>query len=129
MCVKQFSDYLPHEHQTFVTCLCASHQETEGDGAVRKSQRHGAAAAVAKKDTNLSFPLGTPVEQVLQVTLTDMILETEEKLHVGMLGNMTHPLAREEWRNALVAGSLPTPNTIDFGGKNRIAQLKVRICE
>lgn len=97
----------------------------EGEAGLRKSQRHGAAAAAAKKDTNLSFPLGTPMEEVLRVTLTDMILETEEKLHVGMLGSITEPLGREEWRNALVAGSLPTPHTIDFGGKKHIAQLKV----
>lgn len=100
----------------------------EGDGGLRKSQRHSAAAAAAKKDTNLSFPLGTPVEEVLKVTLTDMILETEEKLHLGMLGNMTEPLRRDEWRDALVAGSLPTPQTINYGGKKRIAQLKVWIC-
>lgn len=99
----------------------------EGDSGVRKSQRHSAAAAAAKKDTNLSFPLGTPVQEVLKVTLTDMILETEEKVHLGMLGNMTHPLGRDEWRDALVSGTLPTPHTIDYGGKKHIDQLKVWI--
>lgn len=97
----------------------------EGDSGLRKSQRHSAAAAAAKKDTNLSFPLGTPVQEVLKVTLIDMILETEEKLHVGMLGNMTQPLARDEWRDALVSGCLPTPLNIDYGGKKHIDQLKV----
>ncbi|XP_050735589.1 bromodomain adjacent to zinc finger domain protein 1A-like isoform X2 [Eriocheir sinensis] len=102
-------------------------QEMEGDSGVRKSQRHGAAAAAAKKDTNLSFPLGTPVQEVLKVTLTDMILETEEKVHLGMLGNMTHPLGRDEWRDALVSGTLPTPHTIDYGGKKHIDQLKAEL--
>lgn len=39
-------------------------------------------------DINLYFPSGTPVETVMERTLVDMILETEEKVFVGGLGSL-----------------------------------------
>ena len=107
----------------FPVCVCVL-QEMEGEGGLRKSQRHTG----VKKDTNLNFPLGTPMEEVLKVTLTDIILETEEKLHVGMLGTLQRPLQRDQWREALVNGTLPITHTMDYGGKKRIAQLRVSGC-
>ncbi|KAK8400654.1 hypothetical protein O3P69_002454 [Scylla paramamosain] len=98
-------------------------QEIEGEGGLRKSQRHTG----VKKDTNLNFPLGTPMEEVLKVTLTDIILETEEKLHVGMLGSLQRPLQREEWRDALITGTLPLISTMDYGGKKRLAHLRAEL--
>ncbi|KAG0713180.1 hypothetical protein GWK47_016795 [Chionoecetes opilio] len=95
--------------------------EVEGEGGVRKSQRHTG----VKKDTNLTFPLGTPVAEVLKITLTDILLETEDKLHVGMLGCLTRPLQRLAWRDALVSGALPTSPPMDYGGRKHMAQLKV----
>ena len=100
----------------------------EGEGLVRKSQRHTGPAAKKDKDTNLNFPLGTPMEEVLKVTLTDIILETEDKLHLGMLGSLQQPLQREEWRKALVSGTLPLTPLMDYGGKKRMANLRVSVC-
>lgn len=39
-------------------------------------------------DVNLYFPPGTPVEEIMERTLVDMILETEEKIFVGGLGSL-----------------------------------------
>ena len=39
-------------------------------------------------DINLYFPAGTPVEEIMERTLVDMILETEEKIFVGGLGSL-----------------------------------------
>lgn len=39
-------------------------------------------------DANLYFPAGTPVEDIMERTLIDLILETEEKIFVGGLGSL-----------------------------------------
>lgn len=54
------------------------------EGEVRKSTRQ--IRKEKEYDINLYFPAGTPVEEIMQRTLIDMILETEEKIFVGGLG-------------------------------------------
>lgn len=54
------------------------------DSEIRKSTRQ--IRKEKEYDINLYFPAGTPVQQIMQNTLIDMILETEEKIFVGGLG-------------------------------------------
>lgn len=53
---------------------------------VRKSSRQ--LRKEKEYDINLYFPAGTPVEQILERTFIDMLLETEEKVFVGGLGTL-----------------------------------------
>lgn len=96
-------------------------QEPELDMVSRKSQRH----LTTKKDTdvNLNFPPGTAVDEILQLTLRDMILETEEKIYMGMLGSLRAE-NREAWREAIEKGSFLRETDVDYGGRKRIAQMK-----
>ena len=77
-------------------------------------------------DVNLNFPLGTPIDEILQLTLRDMILETEEKIFMGMLGSIRTE-NRDAWREAIEKGSYLRDTEIDFGGRKRIAQMKVSL--
>ncbi|XP_071533691.1 bromodomain adjacent to zinc finger domain protein 1A isoform X2 [Panulirus ornatus] len=99
-------------------------QEPELEKAIRKSQRN----MTTKKDgdANLNFPPGTPMEEILQHTLRDMILETEEKIHMGMLGSLRLE-NREVWRQAILEGNYVRGAELDFGGRKRISQLKVEL--
>ncbi|XP_044747001.1 bromodomain adjacent to zinc finger domain protein 1A isoform X2 [Coccinella septempunctata] len=51
-------------------------------------------------EANFGFPAGTPIDEILQNTLTDEILELDEKVFTGSLGQL-RVKNREEWRNAL----------------------------
>lgn len=51
-------------------------------------------------DANLGFSSTTPMSEILHLTLTDLILEMEEKLHSGHLGSLKVP-DREKWRECL----------------------------
>lgn len=77
-------------------------------------------------DVNLNFPLGTPIDEILQLTLRDMILETEEKIHLGMLGSLRVE-DRDMWRTAIEQGSYIREAELDWGGRKRISLLKVRL--
>lgn len=52
-------------------------------------------------DVNLYFPVGTPVEEIMERTLIDMILETEEKIFVGGLGSL-----KVHWFDAVIGSFL-----------------------
>lgn len=54
------------------------------EAEIRKSTRQ--LRKEKEYDINLYFPPGTPVEEIMERTLIDMILETEEKIFVGGLG-------------------------------------------
>ncbi|XP_068208965.1 bromodomain adjacent to zinc finger domain protein 1A [Palaemon carinicauda] len=97
-------------------------QEPELDVVSRKSQRH----LTTKKDSdvNLNFPPGTEVDEILQLTLRDMILETEEKIFMGMLGSLRTD-NRNAWREAIEKGGFLRDSEIDYGGRRRITQMKV----
>ncbi|XP_069952851.1 bromodomain adjacent to zinc finger domain protein 1A [Cherax quadricarinatus] len=92
-------------------------QEPEIDQAVRKSQRN--LNTKKDEDANLNFPPGTSIDEILQYTLRDMILETEEKIHMGMLGSLRIG-DREAWREAIVEGILGKGSELDFFGRKRI---------
>lgn len=97
-----------------------SSQEPEVDTNTRKSSRK----EIKKEDANLNFPSGTPMNEILQLTLRDMILETEEKLELGMLGSLKIE-DREDWRQAIVDGKYnPGVEEWNWGGRNRLNQLK-----
>lgn len=51
-------------------------------------------------EANFGFPPGTSIDEILQNTLTDEILELEEKIYTGGLGQL-RVKDREEWRRAL----------------------------
>ncbi|KAL3285826.1 hypothetical protein HHI36_000348 [Cryptolaemus montrouzieri] len=51
-------------------------------------------------DANFGFPAGTTIEEILQNTLIDDILEMEEKIYSGSLGQL-HVKNREIWRSTL----------------------------
>ncbi|CAL4060824.1 unnamed protein product [Meganyctiphanes norvegica] len=95
-------------------------QEPEVDTNIRKSMRK----ETKKEDANLNFPSGTPMNEILQLTLRDMILETEEKLELGMLGSLKVE-NREDWRQAIVDGKYnPGVEEWNWGGRSRLKQLK-----
>lgn len=60
--------------------------EVKLEGEIRKSTRQ--LRKEKEYDINLYFPAGTPVEEIMEQTLIDMILETEEKIFVGGLGSV-----------------------------------------
>ncbi|KAG7172189.1 Bromodomain adjacent to zinc finger domain protein 1A-like 1, partial [Homarus americanus] len=99
-------------------------QEPDLDQSIRKSQRN----LTTKKDgdANLNFPPGTPIDEILQATLRDMVLETEEKIHMGMLGSLRLE-DREAWRRAIVEGSYLRESELDFGGRKRISLLRMEV--
>nr|XP_045619673.1 bromodomain adjacent to zinc finger domain protein 1A-like [Procambarus clarkii] len=98
--------------------------EPEIDQATRKSQRN----AISRKDedANLNFPPGTPMDEILQCTLRDMILETEEKIHLGMLGSLRLE-DRDAWRQTITDGIYHLGSELDFGGRKRISQFKAEL--
>ncbi|PNF34918.1 hypothetical protein B7P43_G01418 [Cryptotermes secundus] len=61
-----------------------------------RSQKH--------EDANLNYPPGTPIDEILELTLRDFILEMEEKIQVGGLGSLK-VYSREAWRSAIHARS------------------------
>ncbi|XP_069695785.1 bromodomain adjacent to zinc finger domain protein 1A-like isoform X2 [Periplaneta americana] len=61
-----------------------------------RSQKH--------EDANLNFPPGTPIDEILEVTLRDFILEMEEKMQLGGLGSLK-VYSREAWRTTIYAKS------------------------
>lgn len=67
---------------------------------VRKSQRQKEGNQY--KDTMLGHPVGTPIEDILELTLRDLVLEMEEKISVGGLGALKVK-NRQSWRDTLTA--------------------------
>lgn len=65
------------------------------------------------------------MDEILQLTLRDMILEMEEKIHMGMLGSLRLD-DRHAWRDAIEAGGYLRGTQLDYGGRKRITQLKVQ---
>lgn len=53
------------------------------------------------ENANLNFPSEVPVEEVLELTLRDYILDFEDKIKIGCLGCLK-VFDREIWRNAIV---------------------------
>ncbi|XP_046750522.1 bromodomain adjacent to zinc finger domain protein 1A isoform X3 [Diprion similis] len=51
-------------------------------------------------NVNLAFPPGTDIEEVLELTLRDYILDLEDKIKVGCLGSLK-VISREVWRTAI----------------------------
>jgi bromodomain adjacent to zinc finger domain protein 1A len=70
----------------FVHRLDNSRPEVKLEGETRKSTRQ--IRKEKEYDINLYFPAGTPVEEIMERTLVDMVLETEEKIFVGGLGSV-----------------------------------------
>jgi hypothetical protein len=70
----------------FVHRLDNSRPEVKLEGETRKSTRQ--IRKEKEYDINLYFPVGTPVEEIMERTLVDMVLETEEKIFVGGLGSL-----------------------------------------
>ncbi|KAA0203950.1 hypothetical protein HAZT_HAZT010190 [Hyalella azteca] len=102
-------------------------EDTEHDIVVRKSKRTGGKKG-GDGDTNLNFPIGTPIDRILELTLRDMILEVEEKLFVGVLGRLQVP-DRNLWRESVIGESSAKLecDKLSWGGKARIAQFKADI--
>lgn len=99
-------------------------QDSEQDTMVRKSKRMGGKKG-GDGDTNLNFPISTPIDQILNLTLRDMILEVEEKLYVGVLGRL-QVTDRDTWRQ-VIAGESQNKlehGSLSWGGKKRIAQFR-----
>lgn len=55
-------------------------------------------------DMNLRFPAGTPIDEILDITLRDTILDMEDKIFHGALGSLKVP-NRKAWRSALAMRS------------------------
>ncbi|XP_052121345.1 bromodomain adjacent to zinc finger domain protein 1A isoform X2 [Frankliniella occidentalis] len=75
---------------------------TEIEVEVRKSQRNKESNLY--KDTLLGHDAGTPLEDILELTLRDLILEMEEKIRIGGLGSLKVK-NRQSWRDALTTRS------------------------
>ncbi|KAF0306507.1 Bromodomain adjacent to zinc finger domain protein 1A [Amphibalanus amphitrite] len=70
-------------------------------GADRRPRREPTSSG---RDPNYNFPTGTPVAEIQELLLRDMILECEEKIRFGCLGTVqVSDLA--QWRQALVERS------------------------
>jgi len=96
--------------------------EVKLESETRKSQRQ--IRKEKEYDINLYFPPGTPVEQIMERTLIDMILETEEKIFVGGLGALKVK-DRSSWRTAIEDGEYDSQvDAMTWGGK---LELKTRI--
>ncbi|KAK0098559.1 hypothetical protein PV326_006786 [Microctonus aethiopoides] len=52
------------------------------------------------ENTNLNFPLNMPINEVMELTLRDFILDLEDKLKTGCLGSLKVK-DRDAWRNAI----------------------------
>lgn len=85
---------LLHEKERIIDGIqkCSIHRldntkpEIKLEAETRKSTRQ--LRKEKEYDINLYFPAGTPVEEIMERTLIDMILETEEKIFVGGLGSV-----------------------------------------
>lgn len=75
---------------------------TEEVAEVRKSQRQKETNHY--KDTLLGHPANTPLDEILELTLRDLILEMEEKMSVGGLGSLKVK-NRQAWRDMIAARS------------------------
>lgn len=73
---------------------------TEEVAEVRKSQRQKDSNLY--KDTLLGHPADTPLDEILELTLRDLILEMEEKMSVGGLGSLKVK-NRQAWRDTIAA--------------------------
>lgn len=69
---------------------------------VRKSQRQKETSQY--KDTLLGHPSGTQIQDIMELTLRDLILEIEEKITVGGLGSLKVK-DRQAWRDTITARS------------------------
>lgn len=69
-----------------------------------KAQRLKQSSRSKYNDANLGFAGTTPMSEILHLTLTDLVLEMEEKLHSRHLGCLKVP-DREKWRDCLANGS------------------------
>ena len=127
-------------------CCCRldnTKPEVKLESETRKSQRQ--IRKEKEYDINLYFPPGTPVEQIMERTLIDMILETEEKIFVGGLGalkvchywyaaerkfcnfivSLSQVKDRSSWRTAIEDGEYDSQvDAMTWGGK---LELKTRI--
>lgn len=75
---------------------------TEEVQEVRKSQRQKETNHY--KDTLLGHEPGTPLDEILELTLRELILEMEEKVSVGGLGSLKVK-NRQSWRDTIAARS------------------------
>ena len=135
---------LLHEKDRVVERLqkCSIHHldntkpEVKLESEIRKSSRQ--IRKEKEYDINLYFPSGTPVEHIMERTLVDMILETEEKIFVGGLGALKVTRSslsliymctckrsflfqvkdRSSWRNNIEIGKYNSQvETLNWGGK------------
>lgn len=69
-----------------INCHCQDENVVEAE-ATRRSSRQ-VVTARNREDANLNFPPGTPVVKIMEDTLRDIILDLEEKIHMGGLGSL-----------------------------------------
>ncbi|CAD6232003.1 GSCOCG00001695001-RA-CDS [Cotesia congregata] len=55
---------------------------------------------VKNENTNLNYPPDVPIDEVMELSLRDFILEVEDKIKVGCLGGVKVK-DRDAWRNAI----------------------------
>ena len=71
----------------------------------------------------MNFPAGTPSDTILESSLRDLILETEEKVTSGVLGALKVK-DREVWRDAIAnKGFDKQCKTLSWGGKYTVSIL------
>ncbi|XP_065338949.1 bromodomain adjacent to zinc finger domain protein 1A [Cloeon dipterum] len=87
----------------------------------RKSSRvAGGSASKNKEDSNLNFPKGTPMTTIMEATLRDVIIDMEEKIHLGGLGTLKVS-EREKWRDSIINGGYDQLcSKLSWGGKNNL---------
>ncbi|XP_059474991.1 bromodomain adjacent to zinc finger domain protein 1A [Neocloeon triangulifer] len=84
----------------------------------RKSSRNtGGSSNKHKEDANLNFPKGTPMAEIMESTLRDVIIDMEEKIHLGGLGTLK-VTEREKWRDSIINGGYDQLcSKLTWGGK------------
>jgi len=104
-------------------------EECDQDAQNTRSNRRNAKKG-GDGDTNLNFPIGTPIDHIMEMTLRDMILECEEKLFIGGLGSIRVP-SRDAWRNDVhredvneKVSQVNMPEDLMWAGAKRINKMK-----
>merc|ERR1719187_2629 len=69
-------------------------------------------------DGKMAMPIGTPIAQLVEITLRDQILELEEKIYFGSLGSLK-VRERQKWQSALqTRGYEMSADGLSWGGND-----------
>lgn len=96
--------------------------------APRKSSRFAGSSAKNKEDANFNFPKGTPMAEIMEASLRDLIADMEDKIHMGGLGILKVG-EREKWRESITNGGYDQQcSKLAWGGKKNAMKVSFWKC-